>query len=380
MRVLSRNELRQVLSSSAVCPAVAACPAGLPRSRTTPRCAVELQGGVLRRPLLFPIPGGAGARRILPVGLPGGPRGSPGLLREGGMSAFAQARADLAEAMAKLATLDRVFGMMDEYAGLLSAIGQRPELAYDAATGRITLAVVVGGVPPRMAISVEDAVPALAPPVAAKPEQPRRATQFRTGPWTDAELVTAGELIRQGLSNKEIAARLNRSATGIHFKLDPLRAAAQSKIPGEPEGVTTADHPGHTEDGTGGSHGSRLPSGRTDGSGSGSGAAEGLSPAAGESPAPALSAVPASFNMAEARLWWHLDAVADSAWPAARDLDLLERMMRGDGAGGVGEHLGIAKDAVVARWRQLFPERPSIDLQARMVRVLKVRVAAEVAA
>lgn len=76
-------------------------------------------------------------------------------------------------------------------------------------------------------------------------------------------------------------------------------------------------------------------------------------PAAG----PVLQARPRHEREAEARL----DAAQDPEWPPARDLDLMVRMTRGDGAGGTAEDMGIPKDAVLARWRRLFPNPPTIE-------------------
>jgi hypothetical protein len=298
------------------------------------------------------------------------------------MSGFGQARADLAETMQRLAALDRVFVAMEEFAGMLGALGQHPQLAYDPAVGRITLEVVVGRVPPRITLAVEDAATASLPapePVPARQPALRatRLTKFRTGPWSDAELMTATAMIREGRTNKEIAARLNRIATGIHFNLNPLRkdlaAEEPAKIPSETEGVSTAEHSGAPVP-NGGSRGSRLASGRTDASGGGSGAAEGEHPAAGGSPAPSVA--PPGLTIAERRVWEHLEAIADPEWPPARDLDMLERMMRGDGASATAEGMGLAKSAIVSRWRRLFPGDVTIELQARLVRVLKMRTEA----
>lgn len=328
------------------------------------------------------------------------------------MSSFAQARADVASAMEKLAALDRVFGMMDEFAARLAGIGQHPELGYDAATGRLTLAVVVGRVPPRVSLAVEEAVPALPAPGPSAAARKTLDPSLKTGPWTEEELDLAAELVGQGLTNKEVAARLNRPATGIHFKLDPLRKAlaeeAQreaAEIPGETHGATTAE-PACDMVADGGSQGSRLASGRTDDrSGTAATLAEGVEPAAGGSPAPEVAVPsvlaiedcgdssrddpalppsrvqrPADLTMAERHAWDLLDDIADPRWPASRDLDMLERMMRGDGAAATAEGMGAEKPAIVARWRRLFPGGVSIAQQERLVRVLKLRAAAEVAA
>lgn len=301
------------------------------------------------------------------------------------MSGFAEARADLAEAMAKLANLDRVFAMMDEYGRLLSGEGLHPELSYDPATGRVTLEVVVGRVPPRMTLAVEEAVTsprALPTPDAGREVQPTAKARalpqgLKTGPWSDGELVTAAEMIRQGATNKEIAVRLNRSGTGIHFTLNPLRREiaeqGEAEIPSETEGATTVD----MEKPVDGSRGSRQPQADADATRAGEQAPEAeekASVAAGGSPAPSARA-PGDLTLAEVRLWNHLDAVEDSDWPASRDLDMLERMMRGDGAASTAEGMGLGKPAVVARWRRLFPGEVTVERQALLVRVLQARLA-----
>lgn len=304
------------------------------------------------------------------------------------MSGFAQARADIAHAMTKLATLDRVFAMMEEFSGLLSAVGQRPELSYDDATGRIALEVVVGRVPPRVMIAVEEAAPAAAlPPPAAPPADDGKAAsatrlpRFKTGPWTDEEVDLAAELVGQGLTNKEIAARLNRSATGIHFRLDPLRKLAADDADREAAGRADG-RDGAPEAADEDPVGAAAPVE----------AAE--LPAAVEVEPPVLaiedcgddawdaSAVrapaawpPAELTMAERHVWEHLEFCQSDAWPPARDLDLVERIVRGDGAGGAAEALGITKGHALARWRELFPGTPSIEDQARMLRVLRARIA-----
>lgn len=244
------------------------------------------------------------------------------------MTAFAQARADLAEAMAKLVTLERVFGMMEEYAGMLSGIGQSPELTYDPATGRIALEVVVGRVPPRLVLTVDEAAhAALAQPepAPAPPAEPA----LRTGPWTNEEIARATEMLRAGRSNKEIAGELGRTATGIHFKLEPLRAEiAEAKT-----SARKAD----------------------------------------------TSGAPLHLTRAERRVWEHLDAISDAEWSDQRSLELVIMLGGGHGAEDAAARWSISKSLVVARWNAMFPEK-GVEAQALMVRVLRARLAAQVAA
>lgn len=74
----------------------------------------------------------------------------------------------------------------------------------------------------------------------------------------------------------------------------------------------------------------------------------------------------------EMEAWLHA-LPEDPAWPPARDLELVEAIVGGEGAGGAAARLDITKDEAIGRWRMLLPE-PSIDGQTALLEVLRAKV------
>jgi hypothetical protein len=173
---------------------------------------------------------------------------------------------------------------------------------------------------------------------AAAGESP--APVYKTGEWSVDEERHLLMLHDRGTLLPDMAEALNRRGQGVAAKLRSLLARRSiPKASAVAARVTAAPPP-------------RRPAAPP--------------PAAG----PVLQARPRHEREAEARL----DAAQDPDWPVARDLDLVERMTRGDGAGNTAAAMGFVKDAVLARWRQLFPNPPTIEEQAAMLAVLRTRV------
>lgn len=296
---------------------------------------------------------------------------------------FKQAREALHLARNKLTAIDDVLGLMDMLADSIRHRGFVPELVYCHEKGRVSLNVVVGQVPPRVSVTVgeapvpvaakpslgdlSDAAQGLAPPApravvtetiklppAFAPSVKRLATEvaeigrvtptYKTGEWTVEEEAKLLRLHHAGKLIPDMVAELGRKGPGIAAKLRyllakriPSAAAAPAPAPVAPPPPRPAAPP----------------------------------PAAGPvlPPGPSL---PRLQREAEAR--WIVSADVD--WPARRDLDLIERMARGDGAGATAEAMGLEKPQVLARWRAIFPDPPTIEQQTAMLAVLRARVAA----
>ena len=163
---------------------------------------------------------------------------------------------------------------------------------------------------------------------------------YKTGDWTPEEERLLLKLHDDGMDLSVMALTLNRRGTGVAAKLRALLAKRSiPKARPAPERAPVAPPPPRPA----------APP-----------------PAAG----PVLAPRPRLEREAEARL----EAAASDDWPVARDLELVQRMAIGDGAGGTAAAMEIVKDAVVARWRQLFPNHPTIEEQAAMLSVLGARV------
>lgn len=256
------------------------------------------------------------------------------------MTGFDQARADLRLALDKIKALDEVFELVADFAEHLEKRGEHPVLTFDPDGRRIVLEIAVGRVPPQIFVGVEEAVPALERP------RPKRASPvaLKSGPWSEGEEERAIDLIGDGKSNKEIAAELGRTAIGIHFKLDPLRTALQEEDAREEvsaDALIEADEPGTVA---------------------------AVAPVPDEMPGP-----PDHLSLRERRVWEHLTAIADPAWPAERDLELVRLLCSGFGIEDVAARWDIESAALRARWNRLFPEK-SIEAQKTMIAVLGARL------
>ncbi len=351
---------------------------------------------------------------------------------------FQEARLGLRELRKKLDAIDHVLGLMQTLADTIRHGGHVPELEYNRETGEVALRVRVGLVPPKVSLILnaddqaenpKNAQPGTVVPkpslgdlsdrmqgldvsgaadisvvvpsplkleelrIPSEPEgattvepekpgdgspgsrQPRAdvdatrageqapeaeektpaaaggspALGHKTGEWTADEERRLLDLHDAGKDVRYMATFLNRKGPGIAAKLRSLlakRAVPPSPIPSAPAPAaraTEAPPPKPRPVVPPPSTGPILPPGQ---------------------------GRPRLEREAEARL----EAAASDSWPVGRDLDLVERIARGDGAGGAAEAMGITKDQALARWRELFPHPPTIDEQAAMLTVLGARV------
>lgn len=297
---------------------------------------------------------------------------------------FRAARENLRAARAKLDAIDHVLGLMDALSVSLQNHGEAPELVYDDETGVASLHVRVGRVPPRVSVTVgqeegwrPDVVPKptlgdlsdrmqgldssgaaeiaevapsevplealrMQPPEAegARPAAGGSPAPYKSGDWTAEEEQQLLSMHDQGELLPDIADALGRRGQGVAAKLRAL--LARRSIPKS----RRADPPA--------SEAPPPPRPAV------------APPAAG----PVLQPRPRHEREAEARY----AQVQDPDWPPARDLELVERMMRGDGAGGTAEAMGLEKPQIIARWRALFHEAAQLEEQAAMLVVLRARV------
>lgn len=318
---------------------------------------------------------------------------------------FQEAREGLRDLRKKLGVVEEIMGSLEIAANSARTRGFVPELAYDRAAGELVLRVNVGDVPPRVQVTIggqplgafmapepkpslgdlSDAAqglvepkrplpvetiklpPAFPPAAPAAPEAkvsadampadtsdgactqrapaPQRP-RHKTGEWTPEEERRLLDLHDAGRMIPDMVAELDRKGPGIAAKLRYLLA---KRIPSAaPDMGNPISKPAPV-------------------------ASPPPRPAAPPSAAGPILPPGAGTSRLEREAEARLAEVQDPEWPPARDRDLLERMMRGDGAGGTAEAMGIGKHDVLSRWRSLFPNPPTIDEQAAMLAAVRRR-------
>lgn len=168
------------------------------------------------------------------------------------------------------------------------------------------------------------------PVVAPDPVAGRRANVARS--WTDAEDRRAWDLRKRGMTAAMIARELGRPVEGTGWRLRnvlPAKMAGMEQPSRSPDPVTPA-------------------------------------PVQAPQPLPA----------------WHRDINAElnalgykSPWSAALDLDLVERLARGEKLPVIALDFGIDVSAAKARWTALTPNGVSLKFQEQLLTVLRARAA-----
>lgn len=165
------------------------------------------------------------------------------------------------------------------------------------------------------------------------------APEYVTGPFSDDELMTLIDMSAEGKSTDEIATHLGRTRQSVGTRLHHARAkvaARKAKRAAKPA-------PEHTP------------------------------PPEGETPTP-NDMLSADERAIEA----HLNALGHAGpWDAEKDLALARSLARGDGLSRASEAIeGASRDDCATRWAALNTDKTSIDHQARLLRVLKLRATA----
>lgn len=148
------------------------------------------------------------------------------------------------------------------------------------------------------------------------PEPPE--PEYVTGPFSDAEKAVVAEMAREGAEASAVAAKLGRNTAPVVLQM--RRALAQAK------------------------------------------------------PAPSQAAPPEAPPVSERHIDKHLDKLGYAdGWTSARDLQLAEIIVRGDGVATAGAVLRVKSDKAKERWFALNTKRGDIDHQACLMRVLRHR-------
>lgn len=196
---------------------------------------------------------------------------------------------------------------------------------------------VAGGSP-----SIPEPAPAPAPEpepepvVAPDPVAGRRANVARS--WTDADDRRAWDLRQRGMTAAMIARELGRPVEGTGWRLRnvlPAKMAGLDQPSRQPDPVVAA-------------------------------------PVLAQQPVPEASDLPAWHRAIDAGL----NALGYvSPWSAALDLELVERLSRGEKLPVIALDFGIDLGAAKARWIALTPNGVSLKFQEQLLTVLRARAA-----
>lgn len=166
-----------------------------------------------------------------------------------------------------------------------------------------------------------------------------------SGPWSEAEIARAREIIGRGGTNREVAETLGRHMNNVASRCSSFRQELK-RAARKPAG-----------------EGSARPA---------------PAPAAPRSPAPGGSSAAHVIAMAgsERQVRQRLELLGHPApWTPQTDLALVEGLVRGDGLSATAERIGVARDVARDRWNQLCPE-VTIANQQVVLRVLRDRLRA----
>lgn len=172
-----------------------------------------------------------------------------------------------------------------------------------------------------------------------------------TGPWTDQEGAAALQMHRNGASNLEIAEKLNRDVRGIGPKLRYLLPEAQKQEAAPPQ-ADPAPAPRQAEAAT--------------------------PPEPNPEPAApaqdwALPPMPDNLTNAQRVIWRRLDEMGYPApWTPQKDVQLTEKLVRGDGLSAAADALLIPARDCRMRWNAMLPAK-TVEGQADLLKVLKWR-------
>ncbi|WP_194094604.1 helix-turn-helix domain-containing protein [Marivivens aquimaris] len=172
---------------------------------------------------------------------------------------------------------------------------------------------------------------------APKAEDPAPA-ELKRGPYTEDEDIAVLDLTDEGLSVKEIGAKLNRHPSGVASRLRLLQKVAAADR-AEEEEIETAP---------------QLPP------------AKPTKPTAGSYQMPETG----SITLAEAKL--HYEALEpDPNWTVKDDFILLGRHCRGESMGNIANDLSKTKQEAVNRFRKIMPNTSNPHNPGKLYAVLK---------
>lgn len=258
------------------------------------------------------------------------------------MTDLEELKAELAAERARLEAQDWALTVLEDFMRKLVSHGFEPRLTIPG--GMVTVSFDLDRVQSEAGAATE------APDPEETAREPAPDPEPKTGPWSEDEIATATEILRKGGVYSDVARALGRTPSHVGWRCNKISKQLRSEAEAKPDPAVQGSAPAEP------------------------------APAAGGSPVPAgstpVTAPPASARRVQA----HLNALGHVApWSAGLDLDLVERLARGESLTNVAERIGVSRPEAIARWKALLPE-VTIDGQRLLLEELRRRAAAQVAA
>lgn len=222
---------------------------------------------------------------------------------------------------------------------------------------------------------------ATAMPAPAQPE-PEAPPQYRTGPWSDDEIMTAQRMLDDGTGGGVIAKALGRHVGPTNILLSRLRKEAEEHERGSEPAEPVEQDGGGTEE-VGPLQNSRLQVGEDcEASGTEKAAPAPVSQAHGTRTTPVETIrlnLPKTVGLGASVGKMPLPDLVDG-WTRARDLALVEAIVGGMKIAAWAGKNGVMVDAAKERFWAYCGKPPTLDGQSRALRVLRAIAEPQVAA